>query len=110
MAYLIKQDAPVNLLDAVRAARSKLNFAKPIKTLEQGKAFIRYLNDAEMMFHFEDDPADIITLSTGKPLFTAAEARLVAKRVADLYALDWPKEYDCPIGYALHVMGHVIED
>lgn len=87
-----------------------MDFATSITTIAQGKAFIEALHAAEMMFHFEDSPENIISGATGGPLFTEAESKMVRQRVDELYALDWAAiGHECPIGYALEVMGHVIE-
>jgi hypothetical protein len=36
--------------------------------------FITALNAEDRMFHFDDEPRDIITIATGKPIFTNDEA------------------------------------
>ena len=107
--HIIIQDAPVNLFDAVMAHREaqmpKIDFSTPLRTIEQGKAWIAALQAADMMFHFEDSPETIISMATDAPLFTKADAKLVAMRVAELYAMDWATVgHECPIGYALEVM------
>lgn len=64
--------------------------------LESAKAWIRSINDADLLFHFEDDPATI-------DCFNRQEAELVRQRVAALYEQDWSSEHICPIGYALSI-------
>lgn len=103
-------DKPVNLFDAVAAARPKMtvDFVTPITGLADAKAWIEALESADMMFHFEDSPEEIINGKTGADLFTPEQCPLVRQRVAELYALDWSEAgHECPIGYALEVMGHV---
>lgn len=77
--------------------------AAPIETIEQGKAWIEALHAADCLFHFEDSPADIID-EKDEPLFSPEQAALIGNQVDALYALEWG-EWECPIGYALHVLG-----
>lgn len=110
MAYIIQQDQPINLFDAVMASReaamTKPDFATSLATIDEAKVFIKALVAAGMLFHFEDSPETIISGTTGKALFTRAEAKLVRQRVAELYAMDWPTVgHECPIGYALEIDG-----
>lgn len=81
-----------------------MNYATPIKTIDQAKAFIQGLHNSGKMFHFEDSPESIINGETGGELFTLSECRKIRTRVRELYSFQWG-EFDCPIGYALHVMG-----
>lgn len=90
---------------------SQVDLKTPLKTVEEGKAFIKALHDADAMFHFEDSPETIITGLSGDRLFSDEQARDVRARVDELYAMDWASVgHECPIGYALEVMGHVMED
>ncbi len=89
------------------------DFRTPIRTLDDAKAWVERLHAADLMFHFEDSPETIGNHdSLGRWVYTfgpeeCADLRL---RLAELYALDWkPAGEECPIGYALTIMGHVIE-
>lgn len=76
------------------------NLTRPITTLDEGKRWICDLVMAGLLFHFEDDPADILGGPDWGPLFTPEEAAIVRERVAELYALPgWADS--CPIGFAL---------
>lgn len=79
---------------------------RPIKTLEEAKRWIEDLHKLELTFHFEDDPFDIVIGLSGVGLFTDEEAVEVRRRQVELYMLEWPPEFQCPIGYLLHLEGH----
>lgn len=64
--------------------------------------FIRSLQEADMMFHFEDSPETIINGLTGRRLFTDDQVPLVNARMEEVYSFDWA-DYECPIGYALSI-------
>lgn len=81
-----------------------------IRTVEEAKRWIEELSAAELSFHFEDDPGDIVIGISGVALFTDEEAVEVRRRQVELYQLDWPEEFQCPIGYLLKVEGHLYED
>lgn len=85
------------------ADRTEL-IGRRIVDLPDAKRWIEDLEKANLMFHFEDDPSTIIEGLSDCNLFTPEEATEVRKRVAELYVLDWPKEFECPIGYALHLI------
>lgn len=72
---------------------------QPITTLDEGKRWICDLVMAGLLFHFEDDPAEILGGPGWAPLFTAEESAIIRERVAELYALEWPDT--CPIGFAM---------
>lgn len=82
---------------------------RPIKTVAEAKRWIEELSAMELSFHFEDDPGDITIGISGVALFTDEEAVEVRKRQVELYLLDWPEEFQCPIGYLLHVEEHLYE-
>lgn len=112
--HIISQDPPVNLLDAVKAQRDAVDFVTPLKAIEQAKAWIEALHAADLLFHFEDSPETIHYYAPGYVdhgrTFTDAQCKLLRKRVAELYDLDWsPAGHECPIGYALEVMDRVAE-
>lgn len=85
---------------------TRLSFASnPITNRAEGEAFIFSLIGSNLLFHFEDNPLDVVNDLSGTFTFTMREALTLAKRVRELYALDWDK-WDCPLGFALHVIGH----
>lgn len=71
-----------------------------IVDLDAAKAWIKCLCDAEMSWHFEDSPQDIVVFATGERLWTAEDAAVLAERRDELYGFDWGV-FDCPIGYTL---------
>lgn len=85
-----------------------MNLSTPIRTIDQAKVWIKELHDADLMFHFEDSPESIINGDTGEALFSLSDCKKIRARVRELYSFPWG-DFECPIGYALHVMGHVIE-
>ncbi len=84
------------------ADRAEL-FGRRIIDLATAKRWIEDLAELGLMFHFEDDPSDVVNADTGA-FVNEQEAGLLRLRVAELYALEWPKGIDCPIGYALDVI------
>jgi hypothetical protein len=85
---------------------------KPIRTIEQAKRWIEALHAADLMFHFEDSPDDIGNLIDGaawQRTFSDVQAATIARQRDRLYRFDWGS-FDCPIGYALHLIGHQMED
>jgi hypothetical protein len=79
-------------------------FGAPIKDIKAGKAFIDWLAENELTFHFEDDPGEIVNGRNGQ-VFSADEVPLVRARIAELYGFDWG-DLECPIGYCLKAEGH----
>lgn len=104
-------DRPINLFDAMKAQKMPVDFVTPIANIDQGKAWIEALHAANLMFHFEDSPETIFNYSAGYAVnhgrtFTDEQCPLIRNRVAELYDLDWSVTgHECPIGYALEVMG-----
>jgi hypothetical protein len=79
---------------------------RKITDLESAKRWIVDLYDLDLMFHFEDPPAEIGNIVDGKwvETFTEEEAAAVSQRADELYRLDFSDCGGCPIGYALAVM------
>lgn len=78
-----------------------------IVDLPTAKKWIEDLQALDLMFHFEDDPDSIIDggpNGTHGALFDTDEVTEVRRRVVELYSLSWPKEFECPIGYALSLI------
>jgi hypothetical protein len=83
---------PRTLPEALRA---------PITDLASGKAWLDALIGADLSFHLEDSPEEIVIGLSGERLFHKADHQLIRERVASLYGFkDWGV-YDCPIGYML---------
>ena len=89
---------------------TRFSFAKKITDITAAAAFIRSLVAVDLMFHLEDQPAEIINTATGEYLFSAHESVLLRKRVAELYSFDWSVyNTECPIGYYLdHCVEHCL--
>lgn len=83
---------------------------KPITTREEGEEFIALLHANSLMFHFEDDVWDIIWGELANAPSDVEIAALDSRR-NELYEgdFDWG-EHECPIGYALYIMGLTEED
>lgn len=79
-----------------------MNFERKIETIDQAKGFIAGLMEQDRDYHFDDDPKEVIDYSTGERAFTDKEAEQLVKRIDEMYALEWG-EYECPIGYLLHL-------
>lgn len=58
-----------------------------INNQEDLKAFVQYLNDNDLIFHFEDDPADVISYKTHEALFNETECELLTKRIDEICKL-----------------------
>ena len=58
-----------------------------INNQEDLKAFVQYLNDNDLIFHFDDDPADVISYKTNEAAFTPNECELLNKRVDEICEL-----------------------
>lgn len=93
--------APTDLSIPKKFLRGEL-LQTPIKSLDDARTFILGLVALDLLFHFEDDPADVCE-TIGSYTFQPCEVPLVRDRVRELYAL--PREIwgpdDCPIGFAL---------
>lgn len=61
---------------------------RPIRTIADAEAFIRALHDDDAMFHFEDDPADILCGYGGGDLFSITEVDAIRERQAEMYRLE----------------------
>lgn len=75
----------------------------PVTTLNEAYDWIRGLVEADLLFHFDDGPENIIMHATGAPLFSDADAAIVAERLEQIYDVGapwWGQEL-CPIGVAL---------
>lgn len=59
----------------------------PLRTKEEAEAFIRALHAANLLFHFDDSPDDIVETRTGARTFTDDEVPHVRARVNELFAL-----------------------
>lgn len=74
---------------------------RPIATLDEAKAFVQFLQDEGLMFHFEDDVHDVLWAEGNAP--TYPELCAIDQRRNELYELDWGG-HECPIGFALTLM------
>lgn len=72
---------------------------KRIKSVQDIVNYIDYLVSADMLYHFDDDAADILTRVSDHELslFTAEEAKLVDQRRNEMLNID----YDFAFEYAL---------
>ena len=57
---------------------------KEIVTVQDAKSFIDYLNNEDKLFHFDDDPRDIINIK-GECIFTEEECLLIDERLNEMF-------------------------
>lgn len=72
----------------------------PVTDTNSAIAWLDALIAAEMSFHLEDSPEDIIHIRTDEPLFSPEDVPLIRERVGELYGVEWGV-FSCPIGYIL---------
>lgn len=65
----------------------KNRFRQPLQTIEQATAFIRWLCENGIDFHFDDSPETVINHHTGERLFADEDCRPVRDRVNDLFRI-----------------------
>jgi len=71
-------------------------------TFETAKAYIRYLDSNGLMYHFDDGAFDCLYRNN---VCSLAEALDIQEVIDQIYEADFDwGEYECPIGYALHLM------
>jgi len=58
-----------------------------IKSIEDVKNFVQYLIDNDQLYHFEDDPIDVINRDD-EPVFTPYECDLLDRRVNEMLELN----------------------
>jgi hypothetical protein len=58
-----------------------------IKSIEDVKNFVQYLIDNDQLYHFEDDPIDVIN-TNDEAVFTPYECDLLNKRVDEICELN----------------------
>lgn len=74
-------------------------FREPIACTDDAKRLFRYLHARELIFHPEEDPADIHH-RPGEPYFTADESCELRERMREAWEQEW-SEYDDPCGFIL---------
>ena len=89
--------------------------AMPVTNRTEAEAWIRALHEQELSYHFDDGAVDCLhgTLVNGVPLVTLEQAVAIDLHVQACY-MAWEASgadlrHDCPIGYCLEIMGHVVE-
>jgi hypothetical protein len=80
--------------------------ALPVTNRPEAEAFIRLLGELGLIYHFEDGAVDCLF---GNGLVTEGEAAAIDTKVDACYSA-WRAsgadlQEDCPIGYALQVLG-----
>lgn len=73
---------------------------KPITDLASAISWIEALCAADLGFHFEDDPEDILSGPDSEPTFSEKDLPLIRECVELLYEQEWGV-WNCPIGYML---------
>ena len=58
-----------------------------IKNQEDLRTFVKFLTDNDQLFHFEDDPADVISYKTNEALFNDEQCKTLTKRIDEICAL-----------------------
>ena len=65
-----------------------------IKTKKDIAYYIADLYDNNMMYHFEDDPIDVININD-EAVFTPHECDLLNKRRDEMFAIDYDYAFEC---------------
>lgn len=69
-----------------------MNLHKPITTKAEAVRFVVDLHEADKLFHFDDEPAEVINAHTGEPLFKPEEIEPLRQRISELFMLIDPFE------------------
>ena len=69
-----------------------MNLHKPITTKAEAVRFVVDLHEADKLFHFDDEPSEVINAHTGEPLFKPDDIEPLRQRVAELFTLIDPFE------------------
>jgi len=59
----------------------------PITNIREAKDFLHCLEDSGKMFHFDDDPSEIVDMN-GLHIFTKDEASHIDKRLEELFSVE----------------------
>ena len=92
--------------------KTTLNFlfaiGQPITTINEARAFIRYLIKKGKCYHFHDDPREVVDFDkkTGetKRVFTDHQANLLDERINEIFSFS-SKDYannKCPFCYTMY--------
>jgi hypothetical protein len=86
-ALLLNHDS--NILESKTTNREiEMEFlGTVIETEADAQGFFFQLNQLGMLFHPEDNPADVINSATGQALFTPEQVELVRQRIDEVYAV-----------------------
>jgi len=63
------------------------NMKNKIKTIEDVKQFVQYLIDNDQLYHFDDEPNEVIN-SSNESVFTSYECELLNERINELCELN----------------------
>ena len=66
---------------------NNINMKNQIKSIEDLKAFVQYLIDNDQLYHFDDEPAEIIN-SNHEAVFSQYECNLLNKRIDEICELN----------------------
>lgn len=64
-----------------------MNHSKTLTTAQEAKAYLKELYDNDLLFHLDDDPADMVRVSDGEPTFTIEECEMVSQRISEVFSL-----------------------
>jgi hypothetical protein len=71
-----------------------------IKNQKDLEVFIQYLIDNDQLFHFDDEPADIINYETNEAAFTTEQCKLLTKRIDEICELNLlEKAFELALNY-----------
>ena len=62
----------------------------------------------ELLFHPDDDPADIIRISDGTPTFIAPEVEAARKVLGEMFDLHHDEVYEAAYESAMKAMAHLL--
>jgi len=93
----------MSLINHLSAPDYNLLHHTPITDLAEAKAYIKVLVNNSLVYHFEEDPEDILWGLSADRLPTEADKQALNTRTRECYqkSIDWSQDGDCPIGYCL---------
>lgn len=80
---------------------------RKLRTLADAQQWFRDMHAAGMLFHPDDNPADVVESQDGSRTFALSEVPAVLARMREVRRMDWSEwggHADCPCGWIMGVL------